>query len=229
VVNNAVTTTSQYIDTGVLLQVTPHINAGGLVTLDVQAEVSTPGNFVPGEAPPINTRSVQTIVSVQSGQTMIMGGLIGETKQNQSQGLPLLSRIPIIGGLFGDQQLQTNRTELVMFITPSVIETELDLRNIIDDLRKKMASLEGLLPSQAWGAAKIFPPSNGAEPPGAPSPPSAPPATPEPSSAPQAPAPQAVPQAPAPQAVPQAPAPQAVPPPPADGTQPPPPPGEGSH
>jgi general secretion pathway protein D len=104
---NVVTTTSQYIDTGVLLQVTPHINAGGLVTMEVQAEVSDPGNFAPGEAPPINTRSVQTVVGVQSGQTMIMGGLIGETKQNNSQGLPLLSRIPIIGGLFGNRRSRT--------------------------------------------------------------------------------------------------------------------------
>jgi general secretion pathway protein D len=66
---NAVTTTASYIDTGVLLQVTPHINAGGLISLDVQAEVSIPGNpAVPGDAPPINTRSVQTYVTVQSGQ-----------------------------------------------------------------------------------------------------------------------------------------------------------------
>ena len=84
---NVVTTTSQYIDTGVLLQVTPHINAGGLVTLDVQAEVSDPGPVLnPGDAPPINTRSVQTIVNVQSGQTMVMGGLIGETSGNSSKG-----------------------------------------------------------------------------------------------------------------------------------------------
>ena len=147
--NNVVTTTSQYIDTGVLLQVTPHINAGGLVTLDVQAEVSNPGNFdAPGEAPPINTRSVQTIVSVQSGQTMVMGGLIGETKQNQSKGLPLVSRIPYLGGLFGDQALTTNRTELVMFITPRVIETELDLKGAIDDLRKKMVRMDELFPAK---------------------------------------------------------------------------------
>src|SRR5678816_3671875 len=83
-VNNVITTTTQYIDTGVLLQVTPHINAGGLVTLEVQAEVSNPGQpACPIEcAPPINTRSVQTLVSVQSGQTMVMGGLIGDTRQN---------------------------------------------------------------------------------------------------------------------------------------------------
>ena len=140
---NVVTTTSQYIDTGVLLQVTPHINAGGLVTLDVQAEVSDPGPVLnPGDAPPINTRSVQTIVNVQSGQTMVMGGLIGETSGNSSKGLPLLSRIPIIGGLFGDQQLTKNRTELVMFITPRVVENENDLKNTIEDLRRRMQQID---------------------------------------------------------------------------------------
>jgi len=141
--SNVVTTTSQYIDTGVLLQVTPHINAGGLVTLDVQAEVSDPGVPAnPGEAPPINTRSVQTIVSVQSGQTMVMGGLIGETKTNTSKGLPFLSRIPIIGGLFGEQQLVNNRTELVMFITPRVVASEIDLKGVVDDLRRRMENID---------------------------------------------------------------------------------------
>jgi general secretion pathway protein D len=152
-INGVVTSTSQYIDTGVLLQVTPHINAGGLVTLEVQAEVSDPGNPAsPGEAPPINTRSVQTTVSVQSGQTMVMGGLIGETKQNSSAGLPFLSRIPIIGGLFGDQTLKNNRTELIMFITPRVVENDLDLKNVIDDLRRRMGRLEEEFPPAMPGS-----------------------------------------------------------------------------
>jgi general secretion pathway protein D len=142
-VNGAVTTTSQYIDTGVLLQVTPHINAGGLVTLDVQAEVSIPGETIREcEAPPINTRSVQTIVSVQSGQTMVMGGLIQEAKANTSKGLPLLARIPIIGGLFGSQELKNNRSELVMFITPRVVETEIDLKSVVEDLRRRMENID---------------------------------------------------------------------------------------
>jgi len=141
--NNVVTTTSQYIDTGVLLQVTPHINAGGLVTLEVQAEVSEPGPTTEVcEAPPINTRSVQTIVSVQSGQTMVMGGLIGDLKSNTSEGLPLLSRIPILGGLFGTQELKTRRNELVMFITPRVVETEFDLKGVMDDLRRRMQHID---------------------------------------------------------------------------------------
>ncbi len=84
---NAVTTTAQYIDTGVLVQVTPHINAGGLVTLEVDAEVSTPGTSAANEAPPINTRSVQTLLAVPTGQTMVMGGLITENSLNNSTGL----------------------------------------------------------------------------------------------------------------------------------------------
>jgi general secretion pathway protein D len=147
--NSTFTTTSQYIDTGVLLQVTPHINAGGLVTLEVDAEVSTPGTTTdPNAAPPINTRSVQTLLAVPSGQTMVMGGLITETKQNSSAGLPLLARIPVLGGLFGKQDLVNNRTELVLFITPRVVESELDSRRVIDDLRRKMERLDDVFPSR---------------------------------------------------------------------------------
>ncbi len=148
---NGITTTSQYIDTGVLLQVTPHINSGGLVTLDVQAEVSVPGNSgCTAEqqcAPPISTRSVQTLISVPTGRTMVMGGLINETRGNTSQGIPLLSRIPFLGGLFGEQELKNNRTELVLFITPRVVEDEKDNAGIIEDLRKRMEYLDRMFPA----------------------------------------------------------------------------------
>ncbi|MEO8536807.1 MAG: type II secretion system secretin GspD [Betaproteobacteria bacterium] len=144
---NAVTTTSQYIDTGVLLQVTPHINDGGLVTLDVQAEVSSPGTpDVAGGAPPIDTRSVQTLLAVPSGQTMVMGGLIQETKGNANNGLPLLNRIPILGGLFGNESLTNNRSELVLFITPRVVNDSVDYTRVIEDLRRKMERLDSVFP-----------------------------------------------------------------------------------
>ena len=144
---NAVTTTSQYIDTGVLLQVTPHINDGGLVTLDVQAEVSSPGTpDTVGGAPPIDTRSVQTLLSVPSGQTMVMGGLIQETKGNANNGLPLLNRIPILGGLFGSETLTNNRSELVLFITPRTVADSTDISRVIEDLRRKMERLESVFP-----------------------------------------------------------------------------------
>ncbi len=147
---NAITTTSSYVDTGVLLQVTPHINEGGLVTLEVDAESSTPGNpAAAGEAPPINTRSVQTTLAVPSGDTMVMGGLIQDTKGNTTNGLPLIDRVPILGGLFGNQGLTNNRSELVLFITPRVITEPGDFTAIIDDLRHRMDNLHDDFPPKA--------------------------------------------------------------------------------
>jgi general secretion pathway protein D len=158
--DNVITTTAQYIDTGVLLQVTPHINAGGLVTLEVQAEVSIPGTPATADAaPPIATRSVETIVAVPAGRTMVMGGLISTTKQNTADGLPLLNRIPVLGGLFGKQILADNRTELVLFITPRVVEDALDYEAVINDLRRKMENLDRVFPGTSqWPAS---PPSIG--------------------------------------------------------------------
>lgn len=144
--SNAITTTSQYIDTGVLLQVTPHINAGGLVTLDIQAEVSNPGQAAPGEAPPIDTQSIQTLLSVPSGQTMVMGGLIQDTKGNSTNGLPLLDRVPILGGLFGSQALTNTRSELVLFVTPRTVTDSADISSVIEDLRRKMERLDDVFP-----------------------------------------------------------------------------------
>ena len=145
--SNTVTTTSQYIDTGVLVALTPRINVGGLVTLEVQAEVSNPGTTInPCDAPPINTRSVQTVLGVQSGSTMVMGGLISDVKTQASTGIPLLSKIPVIGGLFGQQELKDERTELVLFITPRVVEDQADVTNVLDDLRRRMERIEGYFP-----------------------------------------------------------------------------------
>jgi general secretion pathway protein D len=154
---NVVTTTASYIDTGVLVQVTPHINAGGLVTLDVQAEVSNPGNpAVPGDAPPISTRSVQTLVAVPSGETMVMGGLITETKQNSTSGLPLVNRIPILGALFGNQDYKNNRTELVLFVTPRVVDNMNDINTVINDLRRRMDNIDELFPG-GRDSGRIYP------------------------------------------------------------------------
>lgn len=163
---NVVTTTASYIDTGVLVQVTPHINAGGLVTLDVQAEVSNPGNpAVAGDAPPISTRSVQTLVAVPSGETMVMGGLITETKQNSTSGLPWVNRIPVLGALFGSQDLKNNRTELVLFVTPRVVENMSDINTVINDLRRRMDSIDELFPG-GKDAGRIYPAGATTLPPG---------------------------------------------------------------
>jgi general secretion pathway protein D len=147
-VNGTVQTTSQYIDTGTLFQVTPHINANGIVTLDVQAEVSIPGPLSGAcdQPPAINTRSVQTLLAVPSGQTMVVGGLIADTRTGGTEGIPFLSRIPVLGGLFGSQNLNVTRVELVIFITPRVIEGDTGGAEIIEDLRRRMERLDFAFP-----------------------------------------------------------------------------------
>jgi Flp pilus assembly secretin CpaC len=88
---------------------------------------------------------------------MVMGGLIAEGRTNASEGIPLLSRIPILGGLFGQQTLKNNRTELVLFITPRVVETRADIGAAIDELRRKMENMDALIPLIRPNIGPAFP------------------------------------------------------------------------
>ena len=140
-----VVTTKQYLSTGVILTVTPRINAGGRVTLDVNQEVSNPTSD--SSNPNIATRKAQTVVTVSSGETIPLAGLIQETNVTGSSGVPLLSKIPLIGGLFGTQSLTKKRTELVILITPTVITNSEDARAVTDEIRRKLPSLEKFFPA----------------------------------------------------------------------------------
>jgi general secretion pathway protein D len=89
---------------------------------------------------------VQTLISVPTGNTMVMGGLIQETKGNTNNGLPWLNRIPILGGLFGTETLTNNRSELVLFITPRIDTDSVDVTRANEDLRRKMERLDSVFP-----------------------------------------------------------------------------------
>ena len=112
----------QFRDTGVTLNVLPRVNPGGLVFLDVTQSVSTPlaGTDENGNVA-VAQRALETQVAVQSGRTIILGGLISEDNLNSDRGVPLLSRIPIIGALFGRKEESFNRTEIIVFITPTMV------------------------------------------------------------------------------------------------------------
>ena len=101
----SVVSSVQYLDTGVILSVTPHINAGGLVNMDINQEVSNASSTTTSglNSPTISKRSAKTVVTVQSGETTVLGGLISENSSAGSTGLPFLSSIPILGALFGTQ------------------------------------------------------------------------------------------------------------------------------
>lgn len=134
-------TGSNYVATGVILSVTPHIHAGGMVTLEIDQQVTAPLPADPGVNPPISTKSIQSTVSVKSGETMVLGGLISDTSSRSSNGLPLLSQIPVVGGLFGNQEIKSGRTELIMLITPRVVENTQQARDVTEEFRKKLGGL----------------------------------------------------------------------------------------
>ncbi len=138
----------QYIDTGVMLAVRPHINAGGQVTMEVSQEVSNATKTTTSgiDSPTISKRTAQSTVTIQSGETMVLGGLIKEEKNDGSAGVPLLSEIPIMGALFGNQTKKNNRTELVILITPRVANNSLQSKEITDEIRKRISGLQTLGP-----------------------------------------------------------------------------------
>ena len=137
----------EYRNTGVLLSVTPRVNAGGMVVMDVEQEVSqvvTDSTDTTSLTPTISKRSITTSVAVQSGQTVVLGGLIREQKVVSRSGIPGLYNLPIIGPLFGvtiDEQI---RTELVVLITPRAVRNPAEAAQVTDEFRNKMESLRPL-------------------------------------------------------------------------------------
>jgi len=114
----------QYKDVGTRLVVRPTISPDGYVVLDVTQEVNNATNEVAFNAPVISTRSVQTQLLIKDGQTVALGGLRDRQRDNNQGGIPVLSSIPLIGGLFGHTSRSTNETELFLFLTPRVIRTD---------------------------------------------------------------------------------------------------------
>jgi general secretion pathway protein D len=137
----------QYLETGILLAVTPRINSGGMVTLEINQEVSEPGVAAAGNPnPDVATRNAKTSVQVASGESVALGGLIRENRLRSTSGIPLLSKIPVLGAPFGSQHFNRTRTELVLIVTPKIVSDTSQAREVTEELRRKLPSLEGLLP-----------------------------------------------------------------------------------
>ena len=144
-----------YLETGVLLTVTPRVNAGGRITLEINQEVSdaakTDSSTI--DSPTISRRQAQSTVTTQSGETLVFGGLIQSQRSFGTSGIPILSKIPIIGGAFGSQTYNETKTELVLLITPKLIADTTHARDALDEIRRKMPALESVMPK-----AVVFPP-----------------------------------------------------------------------
>jgi len=134
----------QYIQTGVSLKVKPRVASNGMVFMDISQEVSSPvssGASVGGNIP-IDNRKLKTSVAVQSGETVVLAGLIKETKGTNSNGVPYLDRIPVLGGLFGTKGVTNDREEVIVLITPTVIRDPNDARNLTDEYGSRFRALD---------------------------------------------------------------------------------------
>jgi len=134
----------QYRDTGILLTVTPRINDGDIVVLEVSQEVS---DAVPTTVGGIDTSAIQqrqfdSVVNIADGETLALGGLIRSSKSGGKSGIPYLKDVPLVGNAFSSNSDNRTRTELVIFMTPHIIRSQDDARRVSDHLRNKLIGLK---------------------------------------------------------------------------------------
>lgn len=139
-----VTNSIQYKDTGVHLSVTPSVNAGGMVTMDVEQSVTDVGAVNPSQEGNRSflERKITSRVAVRSSESVVLGGLIRENKSDGSSGIPVLHDLPYVGALFGTKAKDNNRTELLVIITPRVVYNDSDLRDVSRQMRSQMQGLD---------------------------------------------------------------------------------------
>jgi general secretion pathway protein D len=142
--SNTVVNTIDYRNTGIILHVSPRINVNGNVRLEVEQEIS---NVSPQTAtsltPTVSERRVKSSISVASGQTVLLAGLISEQQQGNRNGIPLLDEIPHLGDAFSHQDKTGTRTELIIFIRPQIIRDGQDAHNVAEELRSKLRGSVG--------------------------------------------------------------------------------------
>ena len=136
----------RFRQTGVTLTVTPRVNSGGLVTMEIKQEVSNAVSTTSSEidAPTIQLRQIESTVAINSGETIVLGGLIQDTQTNAESGIPILHRIPLLGKLFGQTRDEVRRTELLVMITPRVIRNRNEAKDVTEEFKRK---LRGITPS----------------------------------------------------------------------------------
>ncbi len=137
--------TIQYVNTGVILTVSPRVNVNGVITLDISQQVSnvdtTATTSATLNAPTIAQRLVDTSVTVQDGQTVALGGLITEQRTVSNSGIPVLTDIPVLGSLFGTKSDQKQRTELLVLLSPRVVHNAAEADAITEELRSRLHTI----------------------------------------------------------------------------------------
>ena len=137
--------TIEYKDVGIILTVTPRISDSKLVTLDISVESSTVGKTALGNLPDVPffpKKTAKTTLSIVEKQTIVIGGMIEDRKETVKTGIPYLSKIPVLGALFGYHTNTVNKTETVIFLTPRVISDLADSNRVTEEIREKVFTIQ---------------------------------------------------------------------------------------
>ncbi len=137
-------TSIEYRDTGVILSVTPHINERGLVTMDISEEVSELSedvNIAGLNYPSFFKRTVKTTLTVKHGQTIVIGGLIKDKEEENISGVPCLIDIPVVRYMFGQETKKTKKVELIVLITPRVVDDLDDVDAVTQEFKQKVRNV----------------------------------------------------------------------------------------
>lgn len=138
----------QYRPTGIILEVKPVISSSGMVTLAIAQEVSSRGNTVAvggSEYPSFSKRRVTTDVVVEEGKSLLIAGLIEDKGDNSSIGVPIAKDVPLFGALFGTTKKVKNKTELLITITPHIIQRPGDADRIASSFRDALKDLQNVM------------------------------------------------------------------------------------
>jgi general secretion pathway protein D len=136
-----------YRETGVILSITPRIATSGLVTFNIEQEVSAVVNTTSStiNSPSFSDRRVRSRVAVNDGETVGLAGLITDNTNDQKAGIPYLQDIPYLGALFSNTKTIRDRTELIVLITPHILRDQSDMRALADELRRSLPAATGLV------------------------------------------------------------------------------------
>jgi general secretion pathway protein D len=145
--SNPLYNTVTNVSTGVTLSIMARVNPSGIVTLNIGQDVSAPQQNSSSSigSPSFSNKSFSTVVTVQDGQMIAIGGGVTESDQDTSSGIPFLHRIPILGAVFGNKTHSRSRSELVMFIVPHVIYNSDQLIEASDEVTNNLRRLKSLI------------------------------------------------------------------------------------
>lgn len=133
----------ELVDTGVILNVTPRVNPGGLVIMEIEQQVSDAVPTITSgiDSPTIQQRRIVSTVAIESGNTIALGGLIRDNQRKSRSGIPILSDIPVIGKAFSVNTNTGARTELMILLTPRAIRNQQEARGVTEELQRRMRAV----------------------------------------------------------------------------------------